>query len=407
MASAPESLAESASRWRSGTGRGREGFFRVAQRPDGRWSLLAPDGAPFFARIVNGVKAAAPAADRPAAPDSAARLRAWGFNTLGAGSEAGLRDDGLAYVATVDFAAGAALVAAPGVRLPDVYAAEWSGGAAERAGAVCAPLRGEPSLLGWITDEQLLWGEARPDRPGLLQVCLSLEPSYAAYHAAWEFVLALHGGKLDALARAWGVPVANKETVRDWTRGDRGVVTRGCLRDDARWVREWARRYFFSTSAAIRAADPDHLVLGCRFAGPAPAAVQAEGVYPAVDVALPVWTDLPGAEGQTLHPVIAGEVAWNGAEFQQAPATGPARRLTSVERMLRRARTALDRTARHPAVVGYAWAQWQDAAGEVPPFARGLVHGDGTEAREHTELLAPFNARVETLRRPERPASSP
>ena len=31
-------------------------------------------------------------------------------------------------------------------------------------------------------------------RPSLLQLCLSLEPNFSAYHAAWEFALALHGG---------------------------------------------------------------------------------------------------------------------------------------------------------------------------------------------------------------------
>ncbi len=404
MASAYEAPTETAGRWRPGTVRGREGFFRVAQRTDGCWSLLGPEGKPFFAKVVHGAASASPAADRPLPPDSAGRLRRWGFNTLGIGADAGLREDGLVYVATADFAGTASEVAAPGVRLPDVFAADWPARVAEHAAAGCTLHRGDAALLGWITDENLAWGSALPGQPGLLQVCLSLEPSFAAYHAAWEFVLALHGGRLETLARAWGVPVPNKETVRDWTRRDRGVVSRGYLRDETRWVREWARRYFTATAAAIRAADPDHLVLGCRFRRAAPAAVQAECVYPAVDVAMPVWTDLPGTDSQTLHPVLAGEVAWDDPEFQRAPATGPARRLTSVERMLRRARTALDRMARHPAVVGYAWAQWQDAAGAVPPFGRGLVHADGTEAREHTELLAPFNARVENLRRPERVA---
>jgi len=74
------------------------------------------------------------------------------------------------------------------------------------------------------------------------------------------------------------------------------------------------------------------------------------------------------------------------------------RRLTAVEWMLRRARLALDRAARHRAIVGYVWRQWQDEPGEQPPFARGMVHLDGAEAREHTELLAEFNHRAETVR---------
>ena len=66
-------------------------------------------------------------------------------------------------------------------------------------------------------------------RPSLLQICLSLEPSFAAYHAAWEFVLALHGGRLDGLARAWGTPMSSKEVVREFTRAEKGFTSRGYL----------------------------------------------------------------------------------------------------------------------------------------------------------------------------------
>ena len=88
------------------------------------------------------------------------------------------------------------------------------------------------------------------------------------------------------------------------------------------------------------------------------------------------------------------------AAFRDAvPGGAGLRRLTTVERMLRRGRKVLERVARHPAVVGYVWRQWLDEPGEQPPFARGLVHHNGTEAREHTELLTAFNLRAETLRR--------
>ena len=48
-------------------------------------------------------------------------------------------------------------------------------------------------------------------------------------------------------------------------------------------------------------------------------------------------------------------------------------------------------------MVGYLWSQWQDEPAEQPPFARGLVHVNGAEAREHTELLTAFNQRAESL----------
>jgi len=300
----------------------------------------------------------------------------------------------------VEFIQSVPAIVAPGVRLPDVFNPDWSRRAAAHAAAVCAGLVASQPLVGWVTDRHLEWGHApAPGRPSLLQVCLSLEPGFAAYHAAWEFVLALHAGKLESLSRAWGIAVPNKEVLRELTRSEQGIATRGYLRDEARWAREFARRYFSVTAAAVRVVDPHHLVLGCRFAGRAGASVLAECAYPAVDVALPDWRDLPAPGVGPLAPVLAGDVAWHLESAPPPAAGGRPRRLTTVERMLRRARTTLDRLARHPGVIGYFWAQWQDEPGEQPPFARGLVHGNGTEAREHTEVLAPFNLRAEGLHR--------
>ena len=397
--------------WRVGTARGVAGFFRVAQEEaSGRWSLVDPDGRAFFCRAVHDVRGPGEPPDRGLPPDSVARLRGWGFNALGTGAEEAARGEGLPWMGTVEFLRAGPAIVAPGVRLPDVFDPDWGRRAAARAAEVCAPWAEERLLLGWVTDDRLAWGPVAESgegavRPGLLQVALSLEPSCAAYHAAWEFALALHGGRFEALVRAWGVALANKEAVRERTRAEAGLATRGYLRDEARWVREWARRYFTTTAAAIRAADPHHLVFGARLPGGTGPAVRAENGYPAVDVPLVDWRHLPAekrdgaGDGAAAGPVLAGEVEWVSEEFQRLPTAARLLRLTSVEWMLRRGRAALERAVRHPAVTGYAWSRWQDEPGEQPPFGRGLVHVDGSEAREHTELLAQTNRRAEALRR--------
>lgn len=394
--------------FRPATGRGTDGFFRAAQDAAGRWWLNDPAGALVFCRAVHEVRSPGAAGDVALLPDSVGRLRHWNFNTLGAGSDAAARDDGLAFLAAVDFCRHGPVIVAPRARLPDVFDPGWPRLAASRAAEVCPPLSADRELIGWITDDAVGWaqpsaghstGAGETARPSLLQICLSLEPAFAAYHAAWEFVLALHAGRLDAVARAWGTALANKEVVRELTRAERGIATRGYLRDEARWTREFARRYFTSAAAAVRAADPNHLVLGCRFRSAVGAHVLAESIYPAVDVAMPHWSELPANDASPSHPVIAGDVCWTDDAFLRQLAGVRTRRLTTLERMLQRARAALERIARHPAVVGYAWGQWQDEPGEQPPFARGLVHVNGAEAREHTELLAQFNARAEALRR--------
>ena len=419
-AAASHSAPISPEEFRVGTLRGSEGFFCVGQNQAGRWWLLDAEGRPFFCRGVHGVRAAAVPVDEavggraasagPYAPDEhpSTRLRKWGFNALGVGGDGAAQADGFAFIASVDFCRMSGVIQASGVRLPDVFAPEWPARAAARAFEVCAPAVMDRALIGWVADDLPGWAPPAASggaRPSLLQSCLSLEPNFAAYHAAWEFVLALHGGRIDALARAWGVAVRNKEVVREWTRVEQAIATRGYGRDDAQWSREFARRYFTGTAAAIRAADPHHLVLGCRFGGRVDESVRAECVYPAVDVALLDMSAVPALAAGATGPVLAGDFGWADAGAVDAPARGRGgRKLTTVEWMLRQGRAALERMARHPAVVGYVWRQWLDDPGEQPPFARGLVHVNGTEAREHTELLTAFNARAESLRRaPVRP----
>lgn len=385
---------------RAGSARGREGYFRLAQDADGRWWLADPAGAPFFLRGVHGVRDTGIPPDAALPMDAASRLRSWGFNAVGCGRDPSARDDGLPFLASADLARVVPSLSTSGVRLPDVFDPDWPQRAADRAHEICAAQAENPALVGWITDDALDWASPAADRrPSLLQVCLSLEPHYAAYHAAWEFVLASHGGQLGRVARAWNVGLANKEVVRELTRSEAGLATRGFLRDEMRWAREFSRRYFTVATAAIRQADPNHLVFGARYAGRVGAHVLAEGAYPAVDACLLPWPELPAGAAARTQPVLVDQVGWTDPALERIPAGRRAPRLTTFERMLRRGRTAIDRMARHPAVVGYLWRQWQDEAGEQPPFARGLVHANGAEAREHTEVLAAFNARATELHR--------
>ncbi|HYP16117.1 MAG TPA: hypothetical protein VEQ65_02820, partial [Opitutus sp.] len=333
-------------------------------------------------------------------PGTLARLRGWGFNTVVVpAADASAWDGGVVAVAAANFCDAASVIRAPGVRLPDVFEPGWSDRAHEHAASCCAPLREHPAVLGWLFDEELSWGvHAGAGRPTLLQVCLSLEPNFAAYHAAWEFVLAPHGGKLASLAKAWSQPMANREGVRELTRNEQALASRGYLRDNLRWTREFAGRYFKLTSDAIRAHDPNHLLLGAPGAAES-GEIEATGAatrvtaFAPVDVMWASWNDVPAS---APGPVFAADFTWAAETFFQP--SGRSRGLTSVERMLRKGRVALQRLVGHPAVVGYSWPRWRDHPGEQPPFASGLVHVNGAEAREHTELVADIHLKVSKLR---------
>jgi hypothetical protein len=260
------------------TVRGHPGFVRVGRTRAGIWWLIGPDD--------RGLLACEPASG-PGTPQSFPLIRAagWPAGTL-------LVDGGAPGATTVHWlgllhfrpAEAGAAIHLQGVHLPDVFDPGWTQACAARANQACRPGLGDARLVGWLSDPDLQWRQSARGlpSPALLQVCLSLEPRFAAYHAAWEFVLAAHGGDLEAMGTAWGLPLPNRECLRQLTHADQLVPGAGFRHDDERFTREFARLYFSAVAAAIRSCDPDHLIIGSLPPG-TPAAV-GEGAGPLVDL---------------------------------------------------------------------------------------------------------------------------
>ncbi len=414
--------------------RGTPGFFRVGQTQGGRWWLLDALDRPFFSKGVTAINRAGTAGGRsaprgpyfdtidarfgtgesgPFVEDVITRLRTWNFNTLGAWTTPEFFDRGMPYMDILDFRkiSDHAFRLGP-ASLPDVFDPRWIEACDRWAGDVCSPLKESRQLIGYFTDHELGWAQFPPDdetgavvRPTLLQICLSLEPAFAAYHAAWEFVLAPHAGDLAALARSWAVQLPNKEALRQLTLDEQALQTPGYREDHRRFTREFARRYFSLTAAAIRRYDPHHLILGCRFTAPPGGDVLSECVEPHVDVlsanhdrrnrSLP----LDAYHEETGLPVLVGEFSWSGDDFAQHPVADEPAGLSAMERMHRRGRALLMETCAHPSVVGYAWNRWvQGEPRSGPPFDSGLVYTNDLAAREHTDPLAAINAEIDDLR---------
>lgn len=424
--------------FRPGTFRGTPGFVRVAQSRSGQWWFIDPEGRPFVSKAVAAVSRTGWAEGRSSRPGRYAaavdhlygvndpalfvrsaiqRLRKWNVNTLGAWTGADFYDQGAYYTELIEFRKVGPSFHSGGALLPDVFDPAWRDAADAWAKQICSPRKRSAELVGYFTDHELGWAQLHPEivggvipadakveGPSLLQICLSLEPSFRAYHAAWEFVLAPRNGDLESLARDWGLELPHREIIRQLTLAEKPLVSASYLRDQRRFSREFARRYFSTCSAVIRAYDPHHLVLGCRFGEYPGSSVLAECIHPSVDVV----SIRPEREGwdrtaQTCFssngmPVMLTELTWADMAFARMPTKREARRLTSVERMLVKGRANLERLCAHRAVVGYEWSRWADSEEDEPPFGKGLVHVDDREAMEHTELFADVNARAESLR---------
>lgn len=426
--------------FRTETLRGAAGHIRVGLTRAGQWWLLDAHDRPFFSRGVNGINRTGTTGSRTAhlgsyaasvdalygtvepklfADAALARLPVWGFNTLGAWAGPEFFDRGVAYAEMMDFrqAAPETTIRLGGAKVPDVFDPRWVEACDQRAAERALARVFSRELIGYFTDDDLAWaqpdaeagtaeddGVKRAVRPSLLQICLSLEPSFPAYHAAWEFTLAAHGGELAILARAWEVTLPNKEALRQLTLADGAVLSAGYRRDQERFAREFARRYFAVTAAAIRRHDPNHLILGCRFSANPGAAVLAECVAPQVDVVSlscrdeKVFSRIEVANRAQGMPVMVGEFSWTGEAFTRATVPGEPPGLSPIERMLSRGRASLEQAFVHSAMVGYAWARWADRSEQWAPFGEGLVRHDHREAREHTDALTYLNQLAVGLR---------
>lgn len=425
-------------RWggvRDGTRRG-AGFFRV-ERDGGIWWLVDPDGGRFLSKGVNTVRfdqdyirggdrsPYAEACRREHGGEEAwriavaRRLRAWGFNTLGCWSDSAANDAGGACLATarlVDL--GAMFITrqcersgAPGHdAFPDVFDPEFANFVADTARRSIAPAREARDIIGWFTDNELRWG---PDWRGgeeLLEMFLNFpagssgreaalallsrrHPNFAAFRDAWP-----------TRARSWDEFRALGLHARPLAE-ERGARREAAEADCEAFAGDVAERYFAAMRAAVKAADPNHLLLGCRFAlVPRRAVVAAAGRH--LDVlTFNCYDDDPtralGAYAEAARPLLVGEFSFRGEDsgLPNTVGAGP-RRPTQKERaraFVEYATAAL----KFPQVVGYHWFEHADQPaegrfdGENSNF--GTVTIGDVPYEELTRAMTEFNARAEAI----------
>ncbi|MBN2452105.1 MAG: hypothetical protein JXR77_17085 [Lentisphaeria bacterium] len=265
------------------------GFFRVEKDGD-RWWFVDPRGERFYAVGTDHVNYRAHWCQKLGyapyhrnceklygsaeawAEVAAERLRRWGFNTLGAGNIAEVRYRGLAHTLFAAFGSSFSDLSAlvektTWTGFPNVFDPRWEAYCTSRAQAVCAENRNDPWLLGYFLDNELEWYGKSHRGDGIWTAALAWPADHSGKRALVDHLRRLHGD-IAAFNRVWGQAVASWEDVA-------GLAELPPPDDEARavqtaWLAEVAERYFAVSAAAIRRADPNHLVIGSRFAGNAP-----------------------------------------------------------------------------------------------------------------------------------------
>jgi len=284
-----------------------------------------------------------------------ARLSSWGFNTIANWSDERLFGRGVPYV--VPGGIGGTHGRIPtgnGNTIHDPFDPRFAANVGNSLRAQAERYKDDPFCLGWFVDNELSWGANTAVAAGALSAGLR---GSAAYAALVEQLRERYGdvGKLN---EAWGTVFASFEAV-----GAPPAMNERVRADYAAFARLHARTYFRIVREQLRAAAPNHLYLGVRFAG-LPSSEVAEACAEFCDVmSYNIYQRRvePGRWNflnEYDKPAIIGEFHFGALDRGMlhaglGPTASQAERAAAYREYVRS-------VLAHPAFVGAHWFQWVD-----------------------------------------------
>ncbi len=355
------------------------------------------------------------------ADDAEAKLRKWGFNTLGSWSDESLRGRGFGHFVHVGFAwpplfmadedRDLMIVRKTGRFFPNVFSPRWVYHCKTLAKARLVLQGSDFDLIGIYLDGELpWWGEnGCPDREvGLCDVICAQPAGHTARKAYEEFMAA---------------------------RADGG--SRAAKLDFMKLI---AEKYFATTTEAIRRIDNRHMIVGCMFAGlrgygpfttmeacAKYCDVVTIDIYPPVDlergVVLKAGTDLADVKGDLTDKELFREIDRIGKIINKPfhvtewsfPAVeggfpcvsgGGMRFRTQHERALA-SRLFAEMMNASPSIAGYNYFMWVDGQNRPTGLGYcnyGLMNEAGEPYAELIKMFEDFHAGADAARKKGYPA---
>jgi agarase len=407
------------------------GFFRT-ERIDGIWWLIDPDGGRFLSKGVNTVCfdqdqvqntdriPYAEACERKFGnrgvwrAAAARRLLSWGFNSLGCWSDGEVANAGSSPLATTPIVdVGAMFISEQGKTFqmlsydafPDVFNPDFDLFVRGAATTHISPRRNDPNIIGWFTDNELRWGPDWRDRNELLTTFLNYPAAMPGRRMA-ATMLEERYRDFDSFKAVWNTPAHSWDHFRQLASHeqpfgqaqDRGM--KNSLDDDKRLAFEAdceafaaaaADRYFEVTVAAVKAAAPKHLALGCRFAiAPRRAVIEAASRHLDV-ITFNCYDQAPArvldAYASTGKPLLIGEFSFRGDDSGLPNTNGAGPRVPTQADRARGFERYASVGLRHPKLVGYHWFEHADQPVEGRFDGENSNFGTVTIADDEYEIL--------------------
>lgn len=358
------------------------GFFNVKKMND-VWWFVDPEGNPFISKGINHISywdayygdvgAYAKNNDK-IYPSYEAwenqtrhRMQEWNFNTITSWSDPELYvgKDGFAYTILIDFA-GRAGVGFHDAKVVDYFSSEFEEIVDVTAAQLCAPLKDDPYLLGYFTDNELIWGPDWRTSNSLLQLYFELPKSSPGRNFLLEF-LQEESISIESFNITWG------SSIQDWNELENLSSNHLSAKNSAKaqeltnvFAGHVSSQYSSITTQAIKRYDPNHLVLGCRYAFyPGDNIVAAASEY--FDVMslasyslFPPLDELDKIYNKIDKPFIIEEFSFNSYDSKVFELEYSKRNfLTQDQRSVALSEYIRSFMSR-PYVIGYHWYKWCD-----------------------------------------------
>jgi len=253
------------------------GPYFTVQKLGGRWWFVTPEGHLFLSKGVTDVNylganlaedehhefLVARYGDEEAwVAASQQRLQLWGYNSVGPWISASMGQ--VMPHASIILNAGAYAPRYPGFKVTDFWSEGFAQNCSGQAQAQAAPHIEDPFLLGYFLDNELAWEPNWATSLTLLQNYMDFPSDAPGRSVAVQF-LQDHAENAAEFNAVWGTALGDLAEVEGLSSAQLAPTTE----DTDRLSREFAvvafTQYATTAVAALKAVDPNHLVLGCRF----------------------------------------------------------------------------------------------------------------------------------------------
>lgn len=426
------------------------GFFRVEKNADGRWWLIDPAGNGFFACGIDGLHFGGRFCEAlgyspyqrnvqklfgpPAAwgEHTMKRLKTWGFNFAGT-CDSQFRNR-LPF--SVNLMLGSSFSAfgdeydimpyrgRVGTGLPNPFHPRFAEWCRRRFLEQVGHEIENPYFMGYFCDNELCWQGTNVreiDGSGVFNAVLAKPASHTAKIALARFLNERFRGDVAAFNRFWGTQIVDFSPESLPQKLPHRTNRQLTLKQD--FLTLTAETYFRTIRDTIRAVDPNHMLLGCRFIGLDAheriwraagkyCDVVSFNIYPYVDF---TQEKLFTANGElvslmnrvqewTGRPMLVTEWAFLGLDSGMPCLFGGGHRLATQTERSRAAELFVRTLATRPYMVGHNWYRYCDdpKLGVRKNFPEtgnyGLVNEQDEPYRELTETFRRIHTDVDALR---------